>query len=170
MGRISQSLLQELKFEADSTRKLFEAIPEDALDYKPNDFNWTIAELASHTAEIYNWWSFTLNKNVLELNDYNFEVGELSSMTPIKAKLEKNIAIAIESLTDYPDEKFDEHWSMQKDGMTLIEPTPRLLIVRSFLMNHLYHHRGELVAYLRAAGKKVPGLYGPTYEEQEGLT
>ncbi len=50
-----QVLLGELQFEADNTRKLFDAIPNDVLAYRPNDYNWSIAELASHTAEVYNW-------------------------------------------------------------------------------------------------------------------
>jgi uncharacterized damage-inducible protein DinB len=54
---------------------------------------------------------------------------------------------------------------MQSHGQDLMPPMPRIQVVRGFLMNHLYHHRGELVAYLRAAGQKVPWLYGPAYEE-----
>jgi len=39
-------------------------------------------------------------------------------------------------------------------------------VIRSFLYNHLYHHRGELVVYLRSTGHKVPGLYGPTADDK----
>ena len=45
----------------------------------------------------------------------------------------------------------------------------RIVVVRSFLFNHLYHHRGELVSHLRATGNKVPGLYGPSYEEAQAM-
>jgi len=55
---------------------------------------------------------------------------------------------------------------MKNGEIELMQPMPRIQIIRGFLMNHLYHHRGELIAYLRANGKKVPGLYGPSYEEQ----
>jgi len=73
---------------------------------------------------------------------------------------------AIKSLEDYPDEKLMKNWSMEHDGKVLMPPMPRIQVVRSFLMNHLYHHRGELIAHLRANNKTVPGLYGPSYEEQ----
>ncbi len=166
---ITQSLLAELQFEAGNTRKLFDAIPDDVLTYKPNDFNWTIAELASHTAEVYNWWPVTLQENVLDLEQYKYDKGDITSMTNIKAKLEENISTAIESLTGYPDEKYMEMWSMKMGEKEVMPPAPRIQVIRGFLMNHLYHHRGELVAFLRANGKPVPGLYGPSYEESMAM-
>ncbi len=166
---IRQGLLQELQFEANNTRKLFDAIPNAALDYKPNEFNWTIAQLASHTAEVYNWWGETLNKNILDLDNYKYDKGDISDIVNIRQKLEDNIARAIASLENYPEERFMENWSMTMKGAEIMPPMPRITVVRSFLMNHLYHHRGELVAYLRAAGQPVPGLYGPSYEEQQQM-
>lgn len=162
---ITKSLLLELIVEADNTRKLFNAIPDDVLDYKPNDFNWTIGQLCSHTAEIYNWWPVTLHERVLDLDQYKYDKGDISKMEFIKAKLEDNIKAAIESLEGYQEDKYSEMWSMTMGGHEIMPPAPRIQVIRSFLMNHLYHHRGELIAYLRANGKPVPGLYGPSYEE-----
>ena len=166
---LQQSLLGELKYEAGNTRKLFNAIPDDILLYKPNDFNWTIAELASHTAQIYNWWPETLNKKVLELSTYQYDKGDITNMDSINLKLEENISKAQSSLENYPNEKFGEIWAMQNEGVDVMPPMPRVRVIRSFLMNHLYHHRGELIAYMRANGKPVPGLYGPSYEEHAGM-
>ncbi|MDH3652112.1 MAG: DinB family protein [Saprospiraceae bacterium] len=163
---LRQALLGELQFEANNTRKLFDAIPDDVLDYKPNEFNWTIGQMASHTAEVYNWWGNTLKDNVFEMSTYKYDKGDISSMEFIKEKLEENIGNAIKSLEAYPEERFMEMWSMENEGIELMPPMPRIQVIRGFLMNHLYHHRGELVAYLRANGKPVPGLYGPSYEEQ----
>ncbi len=163
---LAQALLGELRFEAENTRKLFNAIPDDVLSYRPNDFNWSIAELATHTAEVYNWWDSTLNKEVFDIGTYKYDKGDISTMAGIKAKLEENIANAIKCLDGYADEKLMEAWSMKNGDTQLMPPMPRIQVIRGFLMNHLYHHRGELVAYLRANGKPVPGLYGPSYEEQ----
>lgn len=162
---LREALLGELQFEAENTRKLFNAITNDVLDYKPNDFNWTIAQLASHIAETYNWWESTLNQDVLEMTTYKYDKGDISSIENIKNKLEETIEIAISNLKNYPEEKLMENWTMQNNGKDLMPPMPRVQVIRSFLMNHLYHHRGEMVAYLRANGKPVPGLYGPSYEE-----
>lgn len=163
---LREALLAELKYEADNTRKLYDAISNDVLDYKPNDFNWTTAQLAAHTAEVYNWWDLTLNQDVLEMNNYQYDKGDISNIESIKQKLEQNISNAIKSLEEYPEEKFTQMWSMENNGRTIMPPMPRIQVIRSFLMNHLYHHRGELIAHLRANHKPVPGLYGPSYEEQ----
>jgi len=163
---IREALMGELQHEAENTRKLFDAIPDDVLSYKPNDFNWSIGELAAHTAEVYHWWDSTLNQEVLEMAEYKYDKGDISSMKAIKEKLEENIADAAKHLGSYPEEKLMENWSMKHNGHELMPPMPRVQVIRGFLMNHLYHHRGELIAYLRANGKKVPGLYGPSYEEQ----
>lgn len=163
---LKQSLLAELKLEAENTRKLFAAIPNDALDYKPSDFNWTTAQLASHIAELYNWWENTLYQDVLEMNTYKYDKGDISDIKFIREKLEETIAIAVKSLENYPEERLTQNWSMEYNGKVLMPPMPRIQVIRSFLMNHLYHHRGEMMTYLRAAGKTVPALYGPTYEDQ----
>lgn len=162
---LQQSLMAELKHEAENTKKLFNAIPDDVLEYRPNDFNWTIAGLASHVSEIYSWWGATLNEDIMDMATYSYDKGDTSNMASIKAKLEENIAHAIGVLENYPEEKFMGMWSMQNNGVEIMPPMPRIQVVRSFLMNHLYHHRGELIAFLRANGKPVPGLYGPSYEE-----
>ena len=166
---IIKSLLAELKFEADNTRKLFDAITNDILEYQPNDFNWTIAQLASHIAELYIWWPMTLEKNVLEISEYKYDKGDISDIQNIKDKLEENIAKAIASLEEYPEEKLNESWAMHQNGVEVLPPAPRIQVIRTWLFNHLYHHRGELVAHLRANRKRVPGLYGPTYEDQMGM-
>jgi uncharacterized damage-inducible protein DinB len=166
---ITQSILGELQFEAENTRKLFDAIPDDVLEYKANDFNWTLAGYASHIAEIYNWWEATLRDNIFEMSTYKYDRGDISNMKSLKATLEQNIAKAVKSLENYPEERWMEIWTMQMNGKDLMPPMPRIQVVRGFMMNHLYHHRGEIVAYLRANGKPVPGLYGPSFEEQMAM-
>lgn len=165
-----KALLGELQFEADNTRKLFNAISDDVLDYKPNDFNWTLGQLASHIAEIYNWWPHTMHTSEVDLAVYTYDKGDIGSMKHIKAKLEQNIEMAINSLTDFPEEKLMETWTLKHGDHIIFGPLPRVQAVRGFLMNHLYHHRGEMIAYLRTNEQPVPGLYGPSYEEQMAMT
>jgi len=164
---LRESLLAELKFEADNTRKLFNAIPNEVLNYRPNDFNWSIAEMASHTAEVYDWWEVTLNQNELDMETYSYDKGNIDDIANIKQKLEENIGKAVACLENYDDKKLMENWGMRSGKKELMPPMPRIQVIRSFLMNHLYHHRGELIAYLRANGQKVPGLYGASYDEQQ---
>jgi len=161
-----QSLLGEFLHEAESTRKLLNAIPDSALDYKPSEKNWTTGQLASHIAEIYNWYPVTLEQNVMDMGEYKYDKGDISKASNIVAKFEENLKIARASLEKATDESMLEMWSMNMGDKELMAPMVRIQVVRGFLMNHLYHHRGELVVYLRATGNKVPGMYGPTADDK----
>jgi len=162
---LHQALLAEFKMEAESTKKLFDAITDDVLTYKPNDFNWTIAELASHIVGTYHWWIGTLEDDIFEMSTYKYDKGDISNIASIKERLASHIADVLKIFENYPEERLMDMWFMQMHGENLMPAMPRAQVIRSFLMNHLYHHRGQLVAYLRVNGKSVPGMYGFSYEE-----
>ena len=42
---------------------------------------------------------------------------------------------------------------------------PRVAFVRAIMLNHWYHHRGQLLVYLRLLNLPVPSVYGPTADE-----
>lgn len=162
---IVQALLGEFLHEAENTRKLLNAIPDSALDWKPSEKNWTTAQLASHIAEVYNWYPGTYQQDVFDMGAYTYDKGDISKAANIVAKFEENVKIAQEALQSASDSSMMDTWSMVAGGQPLFPPMPRIQVIRGFLMNHLYHHRGELIVYLRATGNKVPGLYGPVLED-----
>lgn len=151
--------------EAESTRKLLNAIPDSALDYKPSPTSWTTAQLASHIAEIYNWYSDTFHGNVFDMAKYRYDKGDISKTANIVAKFEENVKKAQEALESATEESMFENWKMVAGERLLFPEMMRIQVIRGFLMNHLYHHRGEMIVYLRATGNKVPGMYGPVYED-----
>ena len=163
---IVQSLLGEFMHEAENTRKLLNAIPDSALSYKPSEKSWTTGQLASHIAETYNWWPGTLDQPVFDMATYKYDKGDISKASNIVAKFEENLKLAQSSLEKATDESMMENWSMVMGDAVFMPPSPRIQMIRGFLMNHLYHHRGELIIYLRATGNKVPGLYGPTADDR----
>lgn len=163
---IVQSLLGEFLHEAENTRKLLQAIPDSALGFKPSEKSWTTGQLASHIAEVYNWYDMTLHQNVFDMATYKYDKGDISAAANIVAKFEENVAKAQASLERATDESMFENWKMVMGTPEPIFPEmPRVQVVRGFLMNHLYHHRGEMIVYLRCTGNKVPGLYGPTADD-----
>jgi uncharacterized damage-inducible protein DinB len=146
---ILQYLIQEFEHEVTSTRKLLQAIPEKDINYKPSEISWTMGELAQHIATIYYWYVGTFTHDVkatLQLFESNVE----------KARA------ALQSLTEG---KLQDNWTMKVGDKVVLGPMPRGAVSRGFLFNHIYHHRGEMIVYLRATGNKVPGMYGPTYED-----
>jgi uncharacterized damage-inducible protein DinB len=164
---IVQSLMGEFQYEAENTRKLLSAIPDSALDYKPAEISWTTAQLASHIAEVYNWYQPTLHQNVFDMATYKYDKGDITRAANILAKFEENVKNAKIALETATVESMFENWKMVMGGTDPIFPEmPRIQVVRGFLFNHLYHHRGELVVYLRASGNKVPGLYGPSADDK----
>ena len=166
---IVQSLLGEFLHEVENTRKLLSAIPDSALDYKPSEKNWSTGQLASHIAEVYNWFEDTFTKDVFDMGAYKYDKGDITKASNIVAKFEENVRKAQAVLESAKDEQMFTNWKMTMNGQDAFPAMPRIQVVRGFLFNHLYHHRGELVVYLRSTGNKVPGLYGPTADDKGGF-
>lgn len=159
---IKQALLGEFLHEAESTRKLLNAIPDSALEWKPSEKNWTTAQLASHIAEVYNWYEDTFNKDVFDMGTYQYNKGDISTAKNIVEKFEENVTRAHEALNNWDENTAMNDWRMEMNGNVIFPATPKIQVIRGFLFNHLYHHRGELIVYLRSTGNNVPGIYGPT--------
>ena len=161
-----QSLLSEFDYEVQNTRNLLQAIPDSALDFKPSPVSWTTGQLASHIAEVYNWYAPTLQQPVFDMATYKYDKGDISTMKNILEKFEQNSKHAREVLASTSEEAMKENWKMVMGSEEPIFPVmPRAQVMRGFLMNHLYHHRGEMIIYLRSTGNKVPSIYGPTAEQ-----
>lgn len=163
---IAQSFLQELIQEAANTRKMLQAMSDDVLDYKPAEKSWTMAQLGCHISESYHWFVPTFKADFMDFATYTYDKGDGNSVAGILAKFEENLKEAIECLEAVEsDAVFGETWYMKMGEVTMGE-MPRAAVVRGMLMNHLYHHRGQMSIYLRASGKKVPGIYGPSGDER----
>lgn len=162
-----QHLIQEFEHEVNSTRKLLLAVPEKDLGYKPSEISWTMGELAQHIATIYYWYVGTFTQDVYDIAADHFERGDTHDIKATLALFESNVEKARTALTSLTEEKLKDDWMMKAGERILLGPMPRGVVARGFLYNHIYHHRGEMIVYLRATGNKVPGLYGPTYEESK---
>lgn len=159
-----QSLIAEFEQEVSSTRKLLEAIPEKDINYKPSPVSWTMGELAQHIATIYYWYVGVFTEDVYDMATDKLERGSPNDIKATLALFEKNVEKARAALNSVKEDDLQKQWEMKIGDKTVLGPLPRLVVVRSFLFSHVYHHRGEMVVYLRSTGNKPPGLYGPTYE------
>lgn len=151
-----------------NTRKLLKAVPEKDLDYKPSPVSWTMGELAQHIATIYHWYVGTLTQDVYDMAADRLERGSPGDINATLYLFEQKVEKARAALKDLTEESLQNMWTMKIGDRTVLGPMPRGVVARGFLFNHIYHHRGELIVYLRATGNKVPGLYGPTYEDSHG--
>lgn len=162
---ILQSLIAEFEQEVENTRKLLNAIPEKDLAYKPSPISWTMGELAQHIANIYYWYVGVFTKDVYDMATDRLERGSPDDIGATLLLFEDNVQKARAALKSATEESLQNQWTMKLGERTVLGPLPKGAVARGFVFNHIYHHRGEMIVYLRATGNKVPGLYGPTYEQ-----
>lgn len=162
---IVQALIQEFEHEVTSTRKLLQAVPEKDINYKPSPISWTMGQLAQHISNIYYWYVGALTQDIYDLAADRPNLRDPNDIHATLLSFEENVEKARAALKTVTEESLRTPWTMKSGGHTVLGPLPRVIVTRGFLFNHIYHHRGEMVVYLRATGNTVPGLYGPTYEQ-----
>lgn len=157
---IAQSLLPEFDQEMANTRKMLEAIPDDRLAFKPHEKSFDMASLATHIVSLVGWGTDIVKSDSYDFTGYT-PPPPVKSGQDAAATLEKNAAAAREALGGASDETLLQNWTLSGNGQVFFT-MPRIAVLRSFLMNHLIHHRAHLGLYLRLCGAKVPGMYGPS--------
>ena len=160
-----QALKGEFEYEVNSTRKLLQAVPQKDITYKPSPISWTMGELAQHIATIYYWYTGSFTMDVYDMATERLERGDPNDISATLELFEANVEKARAALSGITEESLQQSWTMKVGDRVILGPMPRGAVTRGFLFNHIYHHRGELVVYLRATGNKVPSIYGPTYED-----
>jgi uncharacterized damage-inducible protein DinB len=164
---IGQSLLPEIDHEMISTRQHLERIPEGKLDWKPHEKSMTMGGLATHLANIPTWVGHAINKDEMDIAPVGgppFKMEQAKSVREILEAFDRNIAEARAIIAATGDEKFFGTWSLLAGGKVLFT-TPKIAVVRGFVLNHLYHHRAQLGVYLRLNNLPVPQTYGPSADE-----
>jgi uncharacterized damage-inducible protein DinB len=162
-----KELIAEFDRENASTRKLFAAIPSDVdFNYKPHPKSMSLGRLAGHVAETPgNWAIEILTKDKMEMSsDRKHEPYVPASTKALLERLDKEVAEAKAVLVKFTPEKWDEHWKFIYDGQTYIDE-PKHQAFRTWVLNHMIHHRAQLGVYLRLLNKPIPGTYGPSADE-----
>lgn len=157
----AELLLEEVKQEAKATRTLLERVPFEKADYKPHEKSMTLKRLATHVAEINGWWKECLTMDVLDFSKGDSKPKEINTTADILALHDDLLVKAEIILNNAADEKFKEDWTM-RNGEVVYFTMPKEEVVRTWCMNHLYHHRGQLTVYLRLLDVPLPSIYGPT--------
>jgi len=162
---IAQMLLPEFDQEMKSTRKLLECVPDGKFDYKPHEKSMTLGRLAAHVAEMPTYMISTLR---LESLDFTGEEKPFAPATrgELLESFEKNSAEARELLSKATDEDLAKVWTLSYKGQQIFS-MPRTVVLRSMVLSHLIHHRGQLGVYLRMNNVEFPGMYGPSADEMK---
>jgi uncharacterized damage-inducible protein DinB len=161
--RIIDGMLAELDQEAETTRRVLERIPQEHLSWKPHPKSMSLGQLALHVA--------TVPGNVAELAAKDtiseppaFIQPEATTAAELVPRLTQSVAQAKRALGGFDDTKMGAMWRLQSGGHDIMT-MPRAAVVRAIMLNHWYHHRGQLLVYLRLLNLSVPSVYGPTADE-----
>jgi uncharacterized damage-inducible protein DinB len=161
----SETLLPEFDEEMKNTRKLLECVPDGKFDYQPHAKSMTLGRLATHVAELPSWTSYTLDLEVLDLQP-DFKPNFAASRAELLELFDKSVAEARPKIAAATDEDWAVIWTFKFAGKTIMS-MPRAVVMRGTIMNHLVHHRAQLGVYLRLNDVAIPGMYGPSADDQK---
>jgi uncharacterized damage-inducible protein DinB len=159
---IKDSLLAEYDHEVATTRKLLERLPDERLGWKPHPKSMSLGGLGTHLANLPTWAGNILNEPFFDLAGMTVATEKTSRDDILKA-FDENTKQARE-LLDKTDAEYVARWSLRRSGQEMFN-LPRIAALRSFVMSHIIHHRGQLSVYLRLNDIPVPPMYGPTADE-----
>ena len=159
---ISEGLLQELDEETQITRRVLERVPQQHLEWRPHPKAMTLAQLAMHVASIPGGIAAAAARPTMQVPEFRQpSVADTRELLPM---LDQSVAQARSILGSLSDEEMQATWQLM-DGDRTIMAVRRMAILRSIMLNHWYHHRGQLSVYLRQLGIPLPSIYGPSADE-----
>ena len=161
--RIVDSILAELDREADTTRRVLQRVPNEKLSWKPHPKSMSLGQLAQHVATTPGGVATILTKTEFEAPDFGNQPAAASASELIPT-LERSLAEAKSILDGFDDNAMMASWKLTRGGKELFS-SPRVGVIRSIMLNHWYHHRGQLSVYLRLLDVPVPSIYGPSADE-----
>lgn len=160
---LTEQILTELRQEAATTRKMLERVPQESLAWQPHEKSMTLGRLAAHVAGLYGTWlKTTLSQDEFDLAD-SLPL-KADSVSDILEAFDQNVSDATALLQAQSDERLFTTWRLKRGGQVLFE-MPRWAVLRSMVINHIIHHRGQLSVYLRLLDVPLPSVYGPTADE-----
>ncbi|MEO7143911.1 MAG: DinB family protein [Bryobacteraceae bacterium] len=164
---ISAALLPEFDHEIAGTRSVLERVPEDRFGWKPHEKSFAMGPLAVHLATLPG-----LAVQALESDSFDFappggpkfQMPVANTRRELLELLDSNVAKARAAIAGASDDDLSKQWTLLAGGKTIFS-MPRAAVLRSFVLNHIIHHRAQLGVYLRLNGVPLPALYGPSADE-----
>ncbi len=167
---ISAALLPEFDHEMANTRRTLERVPDTAFDWTPHEKSYSMQALVSHLANLPSWTAVTIEQDSIDMAPPDGSepprTEAVASTAQVLETFDANVTAARAIIESASDEKLMETWSLLNGGEVMFA-MPKVAVLRSFIMNHMIHHRGQLTVYLRMNDAPLPALYGPSADESE---
>ncbi len=159
---IAQGFLQELEQEAQTTRRVLERVPDAHLDWRPHPKSYSLGQLALHVAQIPGGVAtLAMQSPAMPPPFVQERVARSADLLPA---LHASVETAKSTLAPVSDAAMQETWRLVAGNRELMA-MPRAAFLRAVMLNHWYHHRGQLVVYLRQLNVPIPSVYGPSADE-----
>lgn len=160
---IAELLLPEYDREMATTRRLLERVPMHRASWKPHEKSMTLGRLASHLADIPEW---AVKGCILDEIDVAPQGGPpqrpiYGSVEELLAVFDRNVTDGRAAIADMTDEAFARPWVAKAGGVVRLT-LPKADVMRTWVLGHTIHHRGQLTVYLRLNDVPLPGIYGPS--------
>jgi uncharacterized damage-inducible protein DinB len=149
--------------EAAATRRVLERVPQAQLSWRPHHKSMSLGQLALHVATIPGLVAELAAADTLA-EPPQFVQPEAATSTELVPALDASLAKARRLLGHMDDEQLSAAWRLMHRNVELMS-MPRAAVIRSIMLNHWYHHRGQLLVYLRMHNVPLPSVYGPTADE-----
>jgi uncharacterized damage-inducible protein DinB len=161
---IGDELLAEFQEELAATRRILDRVPADKLAWKPHEKSMSLGQLAMHIAKVPGAIAHITITESFDVLQGNFTPPLPSSTAEIRAALEESARSVETTLRETEDAWAQAPWRLMA-GNRELQTRPRFKTWRTLMLNHWYHHRGQLTVYLRLLGVPLPVIYGPTADE-----
>lgn len=162
---IAETLLPEFDIEMATTRKLLERVPDAQAAWKPHAKSTGLGDLAQHIAVLAGFGAMIVTQ---EGRDVAAGGGprppRFTSAQTLLETFDENVRKSREAIAGASDAHLGVPWAL-RNGERVILQMPRAAVLRTLLMNHIIHHRGQLSVYLRLNDVPLPSIYGPTADE-----
>jgi uncharacterized damage-inducible protein DinB len=160
-----ESMLKEFSEEVATTKRVLDRVPADKLSWKPHERSMSLGQLALHIATVPGSIANITKPDAFDVSQNNFTPPVPKNMEEIHASLEQSIRNVERTLKETTEDTAQANWHLMFGDKELMS-IPRLSVWRSLMLNHWYHHRGELAVYLRLLDAPVPSIYGPSADEK----
>lgn len=164
---IADAFVAEFEHEMTTTGKLLERVPDHLAAWKPHAKSMSLGELAIHIATLTGWAEMVVQQtgfDVAPTDGPEWVQPKFVSTSETVRTFTDGSAKARAAISGASDADLMIPWTL-KAGAHTVFTLPRAAVLRSSVLSHIIHHRGQLSVYLRLNDVAVPAIYGPSADE-----
>ena len=166
MPTVKEILFWDLERELAVTRRVLERLPEEKFSWKPHEKSMHLGRLAMHVATLPEWIRNSIAEDGLDAATMPPMKVEAKDRKDLLEEFDKNAANLREAVAKFDVNGIGKTWTM-RNGQHVMTSKPRIQIYRTWCLNHLVHHRGQLCVYLRLLNVPVPAVYFNSADEPD---